>query len=293
MAYATGQAPEQSKFEVASIRPAAPFSAEERAARNFSRRGLTLSGRRVSFVDVTAGELIRRAFMIEGFQLSGPAWLTQRRYDIQALLPNDNSRPQLPQMLQTLLRDRFGLVTHTEPRPIPVYRLVVRKGGVTMQEVGPPTEPVEVLPNEAVEGTGENEVRFVASASGLFRRVTALTVWETRPVAPQILELKATRITMKELADFLRTFAGRPVIDETGLTGLYQFTIQVPSTSIGTDALLRSGVTTTSTGAPINRDPSGLSLFNSVEKLGLSLEARNSPMPVLVVDHIMQIPTEN
>jgi uncharacterized protein (TIGR03435 family) len=286
---ATRQSTQELKFEVASVRPAAPVSAVERMARNFSRRGLTISGRRVSIVDMNLTELVIRAFGIEHFQLSGPAWLSLRRFDIQALLPHEDSRRQVPQMLQTLLRERFALMTHTEFRPIPVYTLGVRKEGVAMVEVGPPTDRVEPLPHEIVEGSGEDEVRVVASLSG-YRRVTPRTAWETRPVRRGITELRATRMTMRELTDVLRVFAGRPVLDETGLIGLYQFTIRLP-TGAG-EQLLRGGITTTRDGQRLD-DPSGISLFQSIEKLGLSLVARNSPMPVIVIDQILHVPTDN
>ena len=83
-------------------------------------------GGRLSATAVTVRALLRLAYRIQDYQLVGaPAWFSTNRYDITAKV-EDDPPPQLQMLLQTLLADRFKLVTHTETRELPTFALVPR-----------------------------------------------------------------------------------------------------------------------------------------------------------------------
>jgi uncharacterized protein (TIGR03435 family) len=104
---------------------------------------------------------------------------------------------------------------------------------------------------------------------------------------------EATRMAIAELAPFLETNVDQPVVDRTGLTGLYQFTLQLPRDALVTRLLDRAtGTLGASTSARIE-PAGGVSVFKELERLGLKLEKRRVPIEVIVVDTIARTPTAN
>jgi uncharacterized protein (TIGR03435 family) len=160
--------------------------------------------------------------------------------------------------VQLLLADRFHLKVHTEQREIPVYALVVAKGGPKMRPSDDKSSMEilgvhDLLPSGAPGIRGVDRGRLVGIASG-----------------------------MDELASFVAFYAAgdldRPVINMTGLTGSYDFQVKwTPEANMTSD----------------KPDPSRPELFTAItEQLGLKLEPRKSSMEVLVIDHV-EMPTEN
>jgi uncharacterized protein (TIGR03435 family) len=98
----------------------------------------------------------------------------------------------------------------------------------------------------------------------------------------------APRITMPELARMLMPYVEDPVIDMTGLKGVWQVVdLEVPR-EVSLPGML-AGL-----GVPVPAsDPEGVSIFASVQKLGLLLDHRKAPVEHLVVDHAEKVPTEN
>jgi uncharacterized protein (TIGR03435 family) len=122
-ASAIAQTEKPPRFEVASIKPAAP---DQRGM--FSQPG---PGGGVTMTNMTLKELIVIAWRVQPFQiLGGPAWIDSLHYDIT---PKPEKRPQpteLPVMLQSLLQDRFQLAVHRETKELAIYALVLaRKDG--------------------------------------------------------------------------------------------------------------------------------------------------------------------
>jgi uncharacterized protein (TIGR03435 family) len=179
------------------------------------------------------------------YALVGPDWLTTERFDIQAKFPADTSPEQVRLMMQTLLAERFKLVLHRESRQRLVYVLVVGKNGPKIQ---------------AVEG-GQGRT------SGMAGR------------------LEASGISMQKLAGLLARLTGQQVVDETGLKGVFNFTLEWSPDETQKMPLPDDGA---AAGA------SGPSIFSALqEQLGLKLEGRKGPVEILVVDHIEKAPTEN
>ena len=117
---AWGQSPEA--FEVASVKPNRSGSAES----NFDSR----PGGRLTAANVSLKELIRLAFGVKDYQIRAPEWIGAARYDIAAKAsPGNVSDKNITPLLRQLLTDRFGLTTHRETRELPVYWLVIGKGG--------------------------------------------------------------------------------------------------------------------------------------------------------------------
>jgi uncharacterized protein (TIGR03435 family) len=136
--------PSGPRFEVASIKPA-PITSSGPPA----HAGIEIDGARVDIGYWSINQLIYRAYGLPAYQLSGPGWMNNLRFDVVAKFPEGASKDQLPEMLQWLLADRFGLVAHAETRELPGFALVVGKGGpkVKLAEPDPDAATEPASPN--------------------------------------------------------------------------------------------------------------------------------------------------
>ncbi|MGB6943658.1 MAG: TIGR03435 family protein [Bryobacteraceae bacterium] len=234
-------------FEVASIRPADP-----------SGRGQfqLLPGGTVIMRAVTLRLLIQQSYDVRDFQISGgPAWMGSERYDITAKPGNtgDQRASSLDQMrlrLQALLADRFQLKLHRETKELPVFALVVARDGPKLKE-----RPAN---------SGEQ---------GHLRRGRG--------------QLIGQQASMHLLVLTLSRQLGRPVLDQTGLQGSYDFELNwTPDTPAGPAVRQEPG------GNPgpgpdqsPTPDQNGPAIFTALqEQLGLKLESTKGPVEVLVID---------
>jgi uncharacterized protein (TIGR03435 family) len=210
---------------------------------------------------------------------------------------------QVPDMLRALLIERFGLVTHTEARPMDAYQLLVGATGIKVSEVEAvndlDTKFDDVRGLDRTTQTAEGPVRTMNTA-GALRRITSRTMYErTIGVNSAGTTITATRMTMPELASILTTNIGEPVVDRTGLTGVYQFTIELPEDETARRlGLLSRRFTRERFGLPPtdvtdDRPPATATTLKAVEGLGLELERRRMPIDVVVVESIRRQPTEN
>jgi uncharacterized protein (TIGR03435 family) len=217
-----------------------------------------LPGGRLEFPNVTLKLLITAAYNAHGNMIMGsPGWLDSDRFDIVAKAAPGTSDDQLRQMLQTLLVERFKLAIHREEKPMSVYALIVGKRGATL----PPAA-----------GSGESNCSWHEPSPGRVQR-------------------ECHHMTMAELALQLpgwgRARVDLPVVDLTGLQGAYDFQLEwsFPN-AVGGDAG-RGGEMKT------NADSGGATVFDAVQKFGLKLESRRLPMPMIFIDHVERVPTEN
>ncbi|MGA8577114.1 MAG: TIGR03435 family protein, partial [Bryobacteraceae bacterium] len=118
-----GQTAPPTQFEVASIRPAPPFTPGQIGL------GLHIDGSQVSIRQFALKDDLAIAFNLKQYQIVGPDWLATERFDIVAKLPEGAPRDQVRPMLQALLLDRFQLKTHHESKDFSVYAVVVAKSG--------------------------------------------------------------------------------------------------------------------------------------------------------------------
>jgi uncharacterized protein (TIGR03435 family) len=197
----------------------------------------TISGPRIRVVAYGLVGLLMEAYDVKYYQLSGfPSWADSDRFDIDAKAEGDGTltKAQAKQMMQTLLADRFQVRIHRETKELPVYALVVGKNGPKLKE-------------------------SVAEKFSLTMRGT------------QGVEITVSKGSMEQLATQLSgSGADRPVLDKTGLTGTYDYTLNwVPE---------RDGVPPPGS--------NGVTLSIAVqEQLGLKLESQKAPIEILVIDH--------
>lgn len=249
----------QPAFEVASVRPS-HTEAGLKGGRG-ANPAITLDAGRFSATGVNLLVLILRAYGItscrplgEGACLlvsGGPEWLQKDHFDIQAKIPDgspvydqmqlqNGHAPELAQMLQALLKDRFHFKAHRETRELPIYALTVSKKG---HKLKPPasSEHGRIL-FRPTEANGEKSIR-----------------------------LEATNSSMHDLVDLYAKFMDRPVIDQTGLTGNFDFTMTYESNPLAP--------------GPFS-ELAGPDLFRAFQdQLGLKFEATKGPVEILVIDH--------
>ncbi len=227
---------QQPAFDVASVKP------EDPGRTHGSRQNIDHG--RLNYSNVSLLDCLESAYQVDGhfrenYQIAAPPWLKSERFTIVAQAPSGTTRTQAMLMLQTLLAERFRLVVHHEERPMNVFALVISRGGPKLTEaVG--RRSAYVGPSEP----GNPDTAFRSAP-------ISLLTWR------------------------LKIVAGRPVIDETGLRGVYDFRLPIP-------AMLLNGPND----LPADPDFSP-SLFTSLrERLGLELRPEKAPVDVLVVDHV-------
>jgi uncharacterized protein (TIGR03435 family) len=272
-------------FEVASVRLTEPNA-------GFSWR---TTDSRVDIVGYPLQAVLREAFRVSDYRLSAPQWLNDVFVDIHATIPRDGMIQQVPEMLRSLLVERFALATHSESRAIDAYVLKVGESGHTMREVeaideidkafAPQVNAAGQARPDNVVATPEGRVRTMAIPGGS-RRITSRTMYERTLTGSATALYNAIRMTMSELVEILEFNLDEPVVDGTSLNGVYQFQIELPRDA----SLFRMR---RSLGVPTGEEPSRALTFRAVEGLGLALERQPTPMEVVVVDEISRTPTAN
>ncbi len=265
--------PSGPKFEVASIKPA-PLTYGPPPA----NAGIRIDAARVDIGYWSISQLIARAYGLPRYQLSAPGWTFNQRFDVAAKFPEGATPFQLPQMLQWLLAERFGLVAHVETRELAGFALLVGKNGAKMKPGEPDSDAAqEPVPTSRLARMGHTlDMLWSYDEKALGSSVS--------PVAVNLLRFNARRMPMEGLAQLLADRLNVPVIDMTGLQGdYYQVTLDLPIP-----------------GAPAGEPVAGLppvdpigAMLATVEKLGLKLERRKTPIEVLVVDSVNRLPTAN
>jgi uncharacterized protein (TIGR03435 family) len=231
----------QPAFEVASIRPAAPFDfAKIKAVSESGGQypyGPHVDATRALYTDMTLRELAANAWSMKPDQVAGPDWLDKTRFDIVAKMPQDAARQDAPLMLRALLQDRFKLAARTASVEHSVLALVVDKGGPKLKEsaeVAPPIDNAAAYqPGEIRIETPDGPVIMTADKSGgiAFRLGANGSLAYRVDLATGVMHTEASALTMAGFAMILTQSSqdlddhGPPVIDDTGLHGHYQFAL--------------------------------------------------------------------
>ena len=239
-------------FDVADVKPSAPDA-----------RGAPLEvqpGGRLVMHGETMSMLLGRALGVNAasYRVVGlPGWAATARFDIVAKAPTTTplAIDTIGPMLRGLLVDRFKLATHTEERQVSTYSLVAAKPRLAK-----------------ADPSNRSGCRRVPVPPG------------TPPARPWTITCQNT--TMAQFADQLPALSTRyvsvPVVDTTGLEGVWDFTLSFSPLVVRT-------------GGPIASDPDGtVTLFDALEKqLGLKLKEEKRSEPVIVIDHLEEKPTDN
>ena len=211
-----------------------------------------------------------------------PQWVQTDAYQIRARAAGKNpTKDQMRLMMQSLLKERFGLVMHLDTRETPVLEMTLAKSGT----LGPQLRRHEDGPACDVKGTGEHETEL--KDTDIFPPQCGGVEAEDRP--DQTMLMGSRNATMEAIAKFFEIGrVGRPVVDATGLTGTYDF--RLTWTPNHGDFRSSPGPGSTDALAP---DPEGTPFLEAVkEQLGLKLKPARAPLKVLVIDHIER-PSEN
>jgi uncharacterized protein (TIGR03435 family) len=294
---AAGQTPAPPPaFEVASVKPAAPLNRGQLLSGQ-AHVGMKIDAARVDIGSMSLEELIRVAFRVKPYQVSGPDWMASVRFDVLAKLPEGASAEQVPEMLQALLAERFKLTVHRESKEHAVYALVVGKNGPKLKEAAPdadtPAATDDANPQVRVNGRGEN---MSVSISGGQIGTAHMSMGPNGT-----MRLEAPKMNMAALADSLSRFFDRPVVDLTELKGSYQVALDLSMDDLR-NAARNAGFMGPGMGggrdgarpeADAASDPTGTSIFAAVQQLGLKLEPRKTPVDLVVIDHLEKTPTEN
>jgi uncharacterized protein (TIGR03435 family) len=234
----SAQKPAPAAFDVASIRSASLPTPDTVRSGQF-RAGSKINGGRVDFAFVSLAELLPYAYRVKAFQVSGPASIRESRWNILATMPEGASEDQVPEMMQTLLAERFKLKVHHEKREQSVYELVVVKGGPKMEAAEAGDESTNAgpslpglfpgLPPGGPAGPdGRGRGPDGRGGRGLF--IAGGQVGDARisPGANCALRLEFDKLSMRALADTLTPFLDRPVIDQTDVKGNFKAAMNLP-----------------------------------------------------------------
>ena len=288
------------EFEVASVKPSEPVTPAMVASGKI-HAGMKIDNARVDIGLMTMLQLITKAYDVKTYQVQGPDWMLMTPYDIVAKMPEGATKEQVPQMLQSLLADRFKMTMHRDTKDRSVYALVLAKGGSKMTPYKP--DPELAAANGAVSGSNEATVKMsagsqtVSDGTGMQQKIT--------PSADRKdLHIEITKVSMGLLCDALFRFVGRPLVDMTDLKGDYNVTLDISMADI---MAVQKAVGIGAAGAPPAgggggdaarpadeaSDNSGSSVVQSLAALGLKMEPRKVPLEMLVIDHIEKTPTAN
>lgn len=290
-------------FEVASIKPSGPLNPADVASGKL-HLGMAITAGRVDIGFLSLANLIAIAYKVKSYQISGPSWMSTERFDVLAKLPEGAAREQVPEMLQALLVERFKLTIHKDSKEQSVFALVVGKNGPKLKEADPEPAPPDTAsaPNGG-RGNAQVSINRTDAKGGV-----TISGGQAGPMQMQmqpggILHLEAKKLAMGGFVDMLSRFVDRPVIDQTELKGNYQVALDLSMEQL-TNIAKNAGVMIPSAGAAgggdagrgpaeAASDPSGASIFASIQQLGLKLEPRKLPVDLIVIDHVEKAPTEN
>lgn len=247
-------------WDVSTIKPSDPNA-------RGSRLMFTPDG--ISITNVPLFMIVREGLRLEDDRIFGsPGWAKTRMFDIEArVAPEDAPRlkdlsfDQRQRMMVMLLEDRCGLKFHHEMRDLPVYDLVVAKGGskLTPSKPDPPAE----------DGEEKHANRRLMSGRGHIESVGTGT---------------------EDLARILSGTLGRTVVDKTGLAGRFDYKLDWTPDNASQQMMKASDA---GPGENASSDTAGPSLFTALEEqLGLKLESSKGPVDVVVIDQLEQ-PTAN
>jgi uncharacterized protein (TIGR03435 family) len=271
--------PAAAPFEVVSIKPNAGNSS-----------GFSMSNRpdgAFTMVNGTLSMLISRGYAGYSEVIGLPDWASSMRLDVNAIVSRAGTPPTAEQrcaMTRAMLDERFKLQVHSETREVPAFDLVLARSD---GRLGKSLTPSDV---DCVAYAAEQRAKAEAARAAGEPPAARPALSMTGPLAPCSTRSQGTaagstfegQMTIASLASMLRSRAGRPVVDKTGLSGYYNVRFEAANTA----ALSASSDTAATPGELPN-------IFTAVqEQLGLKLESSKTMVDVLIVDRVER-PTEN
>ena len=275
------QAPNNPAFEVASVR------SNKSTAQPSSRFPLGpgdayVPGSLFSATNQPLVAYLRFAFKLsQGELLDVPAWVYDEHFDIAARAAGSPTKDEMRLMMRTLLANRFNLKVHNERRTKPAFDLVLASAGKIGPQLRPNTDAGSCAGSSTEQVTGAApKPRPIepSSKSGLqLPAIPCGSVGQISASAPDKGRIGGKSVTIDRIAAFLTNpFTGvdRQVLDRTGLTGTFDFSLEwSPEPAI--------------TLLPNQAADSGPGFFEALRtQLGLKLVATTAPADVLIIDHL-------
>jgi bla regulator protein blaR1 len=274
-------------FDAASVKSSKPSAG--------GRNNLGQSGGHVSMAGVALLGLVAQAYKFTNLSdatnmiFGIPDWAASMRFDIETEAPGNPTVDQKRLMLQSLLADRFHLAGHREKRQLRVYAAVLAKPGKLGPQLHPHTNDTEcttvVQPLREGASASPSSETPTETAAALLRQYPCGRV-EGGLLVGNDHDRIWTGGRKLDMSTIVRSIGGmeatdRPIVDRTGLSGLFDFTVewshQLQALSVGPEP-----------------DVSGMmSLSDALrDQLGLKLESTTGAVDVLVIDHVEE-PTPN
>ena len=173
------------QFEVAAIKPAGDLTGN-------IILGLNADGSQVHISWASLTDLVNMAYRVKRYQISGPAWLGSDHFDVVAKIPDGFNQRNVPEMLQSMLQDRFGMKSHLEKKEYSVYTLELSKPDPNLKEVKPP----------------ETQTSFpIGNISGM-RSIIDFGSGSTFSFADNTLDAK--KLSLDEFTEWFSNFMDRP-----------------------------------------------------------------------------------
>jgi uncharacterized protein (TIGR03435 family) len=243
--------------------------------------------------------LLTQAYRIRQFQIQGaPTWLNTDRFDINAKAPEGTPPDQLMAMVKSLLADRFKLVSHNETKESPIYSLVMARSDSKLgPKLSKTTDDCEKILAERraaarAGGPGPNAAAVFTPPPISERPICTINMGSSQ--GPNgtgfVMRFRGGGQPIDNIVRQLEALADRPIVNRTGLTGLYDFDLEFVPRFVG-QPLATGGISAAGQGpvAPIDDGPT---IFDAVQQLGLKLESTRGPVEYLVIDSVEK-PTDD
>jgi uncharacterized protein (TIGR03435 family) len=252
-------------FDVASVKLHVPKAGEGNSSKMTGGPATEDPGR-IVVTNRTLRTLIIEAYGIRNFQIEHPGWMGDLRYDIVAKVPAGASHQDSRVMMRKLLEDRFELKIRREMRDLSVYGLTIAKGGLKM------TQSTATAPG--VSGENLDMSKLKTGSDGFSQLPAGAQTILTNYTAAGAKTIGA-RQTISKIVTWLTGEVDKPVFDETGLKGEYNFSmVWAPPHNQNLDT--------------------AADIFTALPKqLGLKLEPRKRPVEMLIVESGRKDPIEN
>jgi uncharacterized protein (TIGR03435 family) len=284
-----GQAAPRLEFEVATVKPSPPINGFVRIGPRLGPG--TADPSRVSYQYLSLKNLLATAYDVKNFQITGPGWLDSEQYDVVATVPPGATKEQVNVMLQNLLADRFQLTLHHETKDAVLYELTVGKNGSKLKpfvadSAAPATLPP---PGGGPLPMGKDGIPVVPPGATLMM------------MSPKGRRVVARKQSIAGLINVLASELNSPILDKTGLTGAFDYSLEFmpegggalpglpppPPPPPGVAGPQAPGTT------PADNIEAPTLLAAVQDQLGLKLEKKRGPLDILVIDHAEKVPTEN
>ena len=235
-----GFAQQRPTFEVATVKPVDPNSS--------ILVGMSADPSIVRYRNLNLRDAIRGAYKVRDYQIVGPDWMSSVRFEVDAKLPAGASTDQIPEMFQSLLEERFKLTWRRETKEMQVYALLTGKDGPKLKAAEKQKEDQPMA--MGTDGKPRPLMYYRGSSSSV--------------------TLTAPNANFFALVGLIGRFTSRPVVDETGLEGQYDFSLTFSpeeTTLLGTAP----------PNSPLAASDPALTLSDAVKKYGLRIRNPEDP----------------